>query len=379
MTQDFSTQLEGLGRWVDQLNPYLWTLIVMVISLIIGLVIRYIFFRSLRAYNHRQPSVLIASILNHLGSRTWLFFPLLVFLLFQPLVTLPDQWDIMLYRLIEVMLFMVIGWILLKSINVLEDLAYVHYLEEQKDPFRERKIKTQLQFVRRILGVVIFVLVLASILLSIPEVRQAGRAILASAGIAGVILGFAAQKTLGNLLAGLQIAVTQPIKIDDAVIVENDWGVIEEITLTYVVVKVWDQRRIVLPITYFVENPFQNWTRSSSNLTGVVLLYVDYSLPVEALRQALDRILEEEPLWNGEKKDVQVTDTTDKTMTVRVLVSAADAGDTFALRCSVREKLIAFLQENYPESLPKNRISLESEAPASLSKNGSKISTEASG
>ena len=376
MIQDFSVQLEALNRWVDQLNPYLWSVVVMVISLIIGLVIRYLFFRSLRAYNHRQPSVLIASILNHLGSRTWLFFPLLVFLLFQPLVTLPDHWDTVLYRVVEVMLFIVIGWILLKSINVLEDLAYVHYLEEQKDPFRERKIKTQLQFVRRILGVVIFVLVLASILLSIPEVRQAGRAILASAGIAGVILGFAAQKTLGNLLAGLQIAVTQPIKIDDAVIVENEWGVIEEITLTYVVVKIWDQRRIVLPITYFVENPFQNWTRSSSNLTGVVLLYVDYSLPVEALRQALEQILEEEPLWNQEKKDVQVTDTTDKTMTVRVLVSAGDAADTFALRCSVREKLIAFLQENYPESLPKNRVSFGEDWPTELLRNGTKISKE---
>ena len=336
---------------------------VLVFSVAMGLVLRWLFIRFLRISRDRQGSVLAGAVLKRLNHRTRLFFPLVVFLALQPVVLLEEPLDTIVFKATEVLLFITVGWLLLRLIDVLEDLAYVHYAEERRNLFQERKVKTQLQFLKRILGVVIVVIVLASVLLTINGVRQAGAALLTSAGVAGIVVGIAAQKSLANLLAGFQIAITQPIKIDDAVIVEGEWGIIEEITLTYVVVKVWDKRRIVLPINYFIEKPFQNWTRRSADLTGVIMLYVDYSLPVEALRQALNEILEEEELWDRESATVQVVDTTDKTMTLRVLVSAPDAASTFTLRCSVREKLITFIREHYPEALPKHRIALGEVSP----------------
>ena len=358
--QEFFEALRPAARYVRELNPWWGALLVLVVSIGMGIAARGLFIRFLRL-SHRRGSSIAGAVLSRLNNRTRLFFPLLIFLVLQPLVRLPEPYDNLLFKSVEILFFLTLGWLLLQLINVLEDLAYAHYVQERNDPFHERRIKTQLQFLKRILGVVIVIIVLASILLTINGVRQAGAAILTSAGVAGVVVGFAAQKSIANLLAGFQIALTQPIKIDDAVIVEGEWGVIEEITLTYVVVQVWDKRRIVLPINYFIETPFQNWTRRSGDLTGVVMLYVDYSLPVGELRQALTDVLATEPLWDGESNRVQVVDATDRTMVLRVLVSAADAASTFALRCSVREKLITFIRERYPEALPKTRVALDGE------------------
>ncbi len=201
-------------------------------------------------------------------------------------------------------------------------------------------------------------LVFAVVLLTFDSVRKIGTTLLTSAGVVSIIVGIAAQKSLGNLLAGFQIAFTQPIKIGDSLVVEGEWGTVEEITLTYVVVMIWDKRRMILPITYFIENPFQNWTRSSSELLGVVLLFADYSLPVDALRNELDKILEQEPLWDRQSKALQIVDATDKVMQIRILASAADASAAFDLRCIVREKIIKFIQQEYPGALPKERVSL---------------------
>ena len=178
---------------------------------------------------------------------------------------------------------------------------------------------------------------------------------MASAGVAGIILGFAAQRTIGTILAGIQLAFTQPIRVDDVVIVENEWGRIEEITLTYVVVRIWDKRRLIVPITYFIEKPFQNWTRVSADLLGTVNLYLDYSVPVDEIRKECKRILEESGLWDGDAWCVQVTDTTAQTMVVRPLFSAKNSSDQWDLRCEVREKLIAFVREHYPDGLPRVR------------------------
>lgn len=192
--------------------------------------------------------------------------------------------------------------------------------------------------------------------MTFDKVRQIGVSILASAGIAGIIIGFAAQRSLATLIAGIQIAITQPIRIDDVVIVENEWGWIEEITLTYVVIRIWDQRRLVVPITYFIERPFQNWTRTSAELLGTVYLYADYGIPVDELRQELEKIVNASPLWDKRVAKIQVTNATEKTVEMRALVSAENSSNAWELRCLVREKLIDFMQRNYPERLPRIRL-----------------------
>ena len=196
-------------------------------------------------------------------------------------------------------------------------------------------------------------------LMTFDRVRSLGAAILASAGIFGIVIGVAAQKTIGTFIAGFQIAITQPIRIDDVVVVENEWGRVEEITLTYVVIKIWDQRRLVVPITFFIEKPFQNWTRVSADLLGTVFIYVDYTIPVEAVREELRRILDKSHFWDKKVSGLEVTNTTERTVELRALVSAADSSNLWNLRCEVREKLIAFIQKNYPSSLPKLRAELE--------------------
>jgi small-conductance mechanosensitive channel len=188
------------------------------------------------------------------------------------------------------------------------------------------------------------------------SVRQFGASILATAGI---VVGLAAQRSIGTLIAGLQIALTQPFRVDDVVIVENEWGHIEDITLTYVVVRIWDLRRLVVPITYFIEQPFQNWTRSSADILGTVFLYVDYSVPLEALRSELTRILAVSRHWDGKVNVLQVTDAKEHMLQLRALASAADASQSWDLRCEIREQLLGFVQREYPDSLPRLRASLE--------------------
>ncbi|MEM8526587.1 MAG: mechanosensitive ion channel domain-containing protein [Bacteroidota bacterium] len=181
---------------------------------------------------------------------------------------------------------------------------------------------------------------------------------LTSAGVAGIIIGFAAQKSIANLLAGLQIAFTQPIRMDDVVIIEGEFGRVEEITLTYIVVRLWDQRRMITPLNYFIEKPFQNWTRLNSELLGSVFIYADYDLPIEPLRNELNKITEDHPLWDGRVRNVLLTDLTENVMKIRMLVSARSSGDAFDLRCFIREHMVTFIQENYPNSLPKTRVEM---------------------
>ena len=227
------------------------------------------------------------------------------------------------------------------------------------DNLRARTIATQLKIFERVLIVGLVIMGAAMALMLFDRIQQFGVSILASAGIIGITLGFAAQRTIANLFAGIQLAITQPIRIDDVVIVENEWGRIEEITLTYVVVRIWDLRRLVLPVSYFIERPFQNWTRTSADILGTVFLYMDYSVPVDAIRMKLQEIVKDAPEWDGKVCGVQVTNTTDKSVEVRALVSAADASRAWDLRCKVREGLLTFLQATYPQALPRVRLEME--------------------
>ncbi|BDD00559.1 mechanosensitive ion channel family protein [Persicobacter psychrovividus] len=255
------------------------------------------------------------------------------------------------------------AWLLIEFINVLKKFLLKQYDLSDEDNLRSRKLHTQINILEKVMVFIIILLGIGLILLSFESIRKVGVGIFASAGIAGIIVGLSAQKVVGALIAGIQIAITQPFRIDDAVVVENEWGWIEEINLTYVVVRIWDKRRLVLPSTYFLEKPFQNWTRSSADILGTVFLYTDYTIPIDALRSALDQILEGNELWDGEVKVIQVTDTKATHIEVRILVSAKNSPTAWDLRVMVREQMITFIQENYPESLPKTRIAMEAERP----------------
>jgi small-conductance mechanosensitive channel len=216
-----------------------------------------------------------------------------------------------------------------------------------------------LQFVRRLAISLILILTVCFILLSFNNLRRIGTGLLTGVGVGGIIIGFAAQKSLGNFLAGFQIAFTQPLRIDDVLVVEGEWGRVEEITLTYVVLNIWDQRRLILPINYFVEKPFQNWTRNTADIMGTVFLYLDYNVPLDPIREELARLLENDPLWDKRVKVLQVTNTSEKTMEVRALMSASSSGNAFDLRCNIREGLIKYLQTEYPDAFPVDRITLK--------------------
>lgn len=255
------------------------------------------------------------------------------------------------------------AFLLIRTTKMLEDIVFEQFNVNKEDNRRERKIITQVNFLKKAVIVAIAFISIAIILLSFEEGRRYGQTLLTSAGVAGIIVGFAAQKSIANFLAGIQIAFTQPIKIDDAIVVEGEWGWVEEINLTYVVVRIWDWRRLILPITYFIDKPFQNWTRTKGEIIGTVFLYLDYRAPVQKIRQELDRILESEPNWDGKVKNVQVTDTKESRIVVRALMSAKNSPLAWDLRCSVREKLVDYLRREYPESLPRERLILEQSAP----------------
>ena len=277
---------------------------------------------------------------------------------------------------LALVLIALVSWLLIKLVFVFEDFITSHFDVTTKDNLHARKIHTQFRVLKRIIIIVIIVIAVAAILMTFPKIRQLGTAILASAGIIGIVMGFAAQKTLTTFIAGLQIAFTQPIRVDDVVIVEGEWGRIEEINLTYVVVRIWDLRRLIVPITYFIEKPFQNWTRVSADILGTVFLYTDYNVPVEELRKELERLLKESEFWDGKVCGLVVTNATDKSVELRALMSASDASIAWNLRCYVREKLIDFIKTKYPKSLPKFRAEMEAAEETSKSATAKKSTTK---
>jgi small-conductance mechanosensitive channel len=254
-------------------------------------------------------------------------------------------------------LFAIAGWIAISAVHIASDVYLARFRIDVADNLRARKHVTQIRILRRVADTTIVLLSLGAGLMTFESVRQYGVSIFASAGAAGLVLGFAARPVLENLIAGIQIAVTQPIRIDDAVVVEGEWGWIEEITGTYVVIRIWDWRRLVVPLSYFIQNPFTNWTRESASIIGTVFLHADYTLPVDELRAYLSELVKEQPLWDGKVAVVQVTDATERTIEIRALVSARTSPEAWDLRCNVREKLVAWIRENRPESLPQVRSS----------------------
>ncbi|MFC2080582.1 mechanosensitive ion channel family protein [Bacteroidota bacterium] len=254
-----------------------------------------------------------------------------------------------------------VTWLFIKAIRFVRIIVLSKYDIRDKDNLKARKVYTQLRVLERITVFVIVLIAFSIALMTFDGIKRIGISLFASAGVAGIILGFAAQKVLGSVLAGFQIALTQPIRIDDVVIVEKEWGWIEEITLTYVVVRIWDKRRMILPTTYFIETPFQNWTRVSADILGSVFIYADYRVPVDNIREELGNILKECELWDGKIQNLQVTNASESTLELRVLMSAVDSPTAWDLRVHVREKLIEYLQKNFPDCLPRTRIEMNPE------------------
>jgi small-conductance mechanosensitive channel len=278
-----------------------------------------------------------------------------------PVAPVPPETAALLTRLMAVAVIGLVGWGLIIALHIAADLYLRRFRLDVDDNLLARKHNTQVRVLSRTIDVLLVMLTLGAALMTIPAVRQYGISLFASAGVAGIIAGLAARPVLSNLMAGVQLAMTQPIRLFDAVVVENEHGTIEEITSTYVIVKLWDWRRMIVPLTYFIEKPFQNWTREASALIGTVMIYVDYRAPVGIIREKFHEILKQsDNKWDEKVASLQVTDLKEGAMELRCLMSARSGTQTFDLRCEVREKLIDFLQKEHPEALPRSRqISFE--------------------
>lgn len=340
------------------LNNFSGKLLFLLLVAIVSLFIAALVFELIRIILKRSLKSSGTLINQKLRAVFYTFFVVVGLNLSLPAANLEGLTEVYVHKILYILFIACFAFLLIQVCKYIKGLIYERHDITIANNLTERKVRTQIGFIYKLAVVIIFIIAVSVILMSFQPVRELGTSILASAGIAGVIIGFAAQKSLANLLAGFQIAFTQPIRIDDVVIVEGEWGRIEEISLTYVVVRIWDQRRLIVPISHFIEKPFQNWTRISSDLLGTVFFYADYSLPIDEIRKELTRILQSSDKWDGKVNVVQVTDATERTVQVRALMSSQNSGDAWDLRCLVREKLIEFVQKNYPESLPKMRAEM---------------------
>jgi small-conductance mechanosensitive channel len=264
----------------------------------------------------------------------------------------------MIERVVEVASIAALTWLIIQASYAFTDLVMDRLVQvEGERNRRARRILTQIGLVRRVATAAVIIIAFGVMLFSFPQVRALGAGLLASAGIAGAIIGIAAQPTLGNMVAGLQLAFSDALRLDDVVVVEEEWGRIEELTLTYVVLRLWDERRLVLPVSYFTQNPFENWTRHGSRVVAVVYLRVDWAVPVDKLREELYRFIQDSPLWDQKDWTLQVTDVLPNGLVeLRGLMSAADSASAWDLKCDVREHLVTYIRENYPDALPRFRI-----------------------
>jgi small-conductance mechanosensitive channel len=318
-------------------------------------------FLVIKRFASRTRSVIDDSLVRRGEGPTRWIFPLLAVLLAFPLLPLRPQILKPLQHVLGLGLIGSVAWVIVLLVDVFADAIAARYETDVADNLAARRIRTQTLVLRRIFVVVVVIVSLGIMLMTFPAIRTLGTSLLASAGVAGLVIGMAMRSTLASVIAGIQIALTQPIRIDDVVIVEGEWGWIEDIYTTYVVVRIWDLRRLMVPLSYFIEKPFQNWTRVTADLLGSVFLYVDYSVSVEEVRQELHRILETSSLWNGKVWGLQVTNAGEHTLELRALMSASDGPKAWDLRCYVREKLVEYLREKHPKSLPMSRAEVRLE------------------
>jgi len=340
-------------------------------ALVLANLVHYILFRVIRRKEARTTGW-GWGLQQYLGRPARAVFFLTVLLAVLPAIPdLPDHIEDIIRQGLIMTMVAALGWFAVGCIYVFQAAILRKYDLTADNNVQARRVHTQFQLFRR-MGITFVVIIDLGALLwtfNDPRIWHYGSGLLASAGIASLILATAAKSTASNLLAGLQIALTEPIRIDDVVVIQGEWGRIEEINSAYVVVRIWDLRRLIVPLTFFIENSFQNWTRESSDIMGTAFLYVDYSIPVEALRAQLNQVVHPSPLWNGKVCGLQVTNLTDKTMELRCLMSSRNSSENFDLRCIVREQMIAFIQQNYPDAFPTTRFTTLPDSPLHSSAN----------
>ncbi len=359
MIQDLKQSLDRLAQRANTDVP-VWIIALAVVagSLLIYFLVSGIIVRI----GKKSPDGTLGRAWKKFKNPTLVLVLLFDFIVLKEMFTLGEEASASIRQFITVSIIFCVTWLLIKAINLTRELILRQYDMDEKDNLKARKVYTQFRVLERIIIFTVILIAIAIALMTFEGIRRIGISLFASAGVAGIIIGFAAQKLLGSILAGFQIALTQPIRIEDVVIVENEWGWIEEITLTYVVVRIWDKRRLIVPTTYFIEKPFQNWTRVSADILGTVFIYTDYQVPIGELRKEFTRILEGSGLWDGKVNVMQVTNATEKTVEIRALMSTVDSPTAWDLRVLVREKLLSFLQENYPQSLPRMRVEMSPSA-----------------
>ncbi|AKA34220.1 mechanosensitive ion channel family protein [Flagellimonas lutaonensis] len=343
--------MDDIGVYLFGKESLLAFLIVPTLAVLAGILISWILLALLRFYQKKSPSVLKQQLLQRLKRPLFLLIPLLFL---RPVISYFEL-GVFWQKLLEAFIIFGFAWILIGLVLAIEEVVKQKFEIDRAHVASERKALTQLRFLKSIAMVVIITIAVSVVLWNIPSARQVGNTILTSAGVAGIIVGVAAQKSISNLIVGFQMAFTQALKIDDEVVIEGEFGNVEDITLTYVVVRTWDWRRLVLPLNYFNDKPYVNWTFNSRPLIASVHLYVDYTLPVDELRAKLMDVLNADKRWDNNIADLEVTDTNNRTMQVRATFSVRNASDAWRLRCKVREVLVAFIKENYPGALPKLR------------------------
>jgi small-conductance mechanosensitive channel len=343
------------SAWVADWSGALRGMLVLLAAILIAQLAHYLLYASLRGAQKWHGSFSGALFLQHTSRPVRSLLMLLAVTIALARVRPSSSAAYVIQHVLEISYIAAFTWLTTALIKIVHG-SLIHRLpEDVQDNVSARRIRTQVDLLRQIsIGLVLFI-GFAAILMTFPSIRNVGAGLFASAGVAGLVLGMAARPTLGNLIAGIQIALTQPIRIDDAVVVEGQFGRVIEVNTTFVVIRLWDLRHMVVPIAYFIEKPFENWTRYSSDLIGAVLLQMDYTVPIEQLREQYRTVLQSSPLWDGKTMAVQVTDSKGSTIEIRLLMSAQNAPATFDLRCYVREKMLDYLQREHPSALPKIR------------------------
>ena len=339
-------------------ESWAWTAGGVLLSVALALVGHSLLYRLLWRIARRSATTVDDALVRHTCAPTRLLLPLLALSASLDTPRSPSPQLALLRQLTVIAVIAAVAWTVIGLIAAAKEIVESRYRIDVADNLAARRIRTQVELLQRIAVSVVGVIALAAALMSFPSVRQLGVSLFASAGVAGIVLGIAARPTLGNMIAGMQIAMSQPIRIDDVVVVENEFGRVEEITMTHVVLKLWDERRMIVPLTWFIEKPFTNWTRTGSSILATVYLYADYRVDVDAVRAELSRIVAGTDLWDRRVAALQVTDATEQSVQLRALVSASNSGIAWDLRCLVREQLVAFLRRQ-PETLPRIRAELE--------------------